>query len=123
MSITKEEITAQFRKKYHSFTYFLDEEFSGLCGACFEAATDAEFLSHVKFCNDVYQIPPVRTFLVCNKGKVISATGGKILSDKEKRGIGAFWGTVFKCSLGYKESKNSIFPKNDFGVTTASYFA
>ena len=93
------------------------------CGACFEAATDADFLSHVKFCNDVYQIPPVRTFLVCNKGKVISATGGKRLSDKEKRGIGAFWGTVFKCSLGYKEAKKSMVPKNDFGVTTASYFA
>ena len=83
-------------------------------------------LSHIIFCNDIFHIPPVRTFLTVYKNEVESALGTKKLNskgDKQKRALGAFWGTVFKYLLKYPESKNVTVPlKEEFGISTASYY-
>ena len=82
--------------------------------------------SHVIFCNDVFSIPPVKTFLTYYRDYFIS------LSDKPKaeldvfvkKGIGAFWGMVFKTVLKYQEQKSvSVSMYDYFIVKTASCFS
>ena len=127
-ALTAQMITEKFREKYHSFIYFLDDEdYADLRDLCFKAATDSELLSHIKFCNDTFHIQPVRTFLVCYKDEIKamldkSTNPDKKLTPEQKRGMGAFWGTVFKCLLGYTESKNAPLTMKEIGISTASYF-
>jgi hypothetical protein len=128
--ISQKEIVARFDdgflKMYTSFPSFCtDAEYAKLKNLCLDAASDTELLSHIVFCNDVFNIPPVKTFLEVHKEDLVKITGDEnaFLSDFQKRAIGAFWGFVFKGILGYKSSKNVTVSLNKmFKVSTASYF-
>ena len=72
-------------------------------------------MSHIVFCNDIHQIPPVNTFL-----KARGANKMRDLSELEKRSIGAFWGFVFKYVFGYRNQKSVASRVNT--VKTATYF-
>ncbi len=118
----------QFQTLYPGFCFFItDDEYSFLSNLCIECVKDKELLSNIKFCNDIFKIPPVKTFLVYNEEKIINHFGTKSSSkiqftDKQKRGIGAFWGTIFKGILNYSESKNVTVSLAKYNVSTASYF-
>ena len=128
--LSSKEILAQletgFLKMYANFSpFYHDEKNSPLKNLCLDAASDTELLSHIVFCNDVFKIPPVKTFLEVRKEDLVKITGNEnaFLSDFQKRAIGAFWGFVFKGILGYKSSKNVTVSLNKmFRVSTASYF-
>ena len=127
---TPKEIVARFDegflKMYSNFSSFYTEEKNApLKDLCILAASDTELLGHIVFCNDVFKIPPVKTFLEVRKEDLVKITGDEnaFLSDFQKRAIGAFWGFVFKGILGYKSSKNVTVSLNKmFRVSTASYF-
>ena len=128
--LSSKEILAQletgFLKMYANFSpFYYDDKNAPLKNLCLDAASDTELLSHIVFCNDVFKIPPVKTFLEVRKEDLVKITGDEnaFLSDFQKRAIGAFWGFVFKGILGYKSSKNVTVSLNKmFRVSTASYF-
>lgn len=127
MSLNKNEVEGQFQENYPNFKYFLDKnkEFSGLLNLCCQAACDEQMLSNIIFCNDYFQIPPVRSFCVTYEKdikEILKKLGEEELTPKQKRGIGAFWGAVFKGCLGYEKSDNRPVPLKKLGVSTASYF-
>jgi hypothetical protein len=95
-------------------------------GKCLAALLDTELLSHIIFCNDLFAIPPVKTFLTFYKEDFITMTGDTKarLDSYVKKSIGAVWGMAFKFVLGYTEQKSVSVSMNDyFGVKTASVYA
>lgn len=119
-------IENNFSKVYVHFQDFQrNNNYRAYWDKCIEAAGDRKLLSHIIFCNDIFSIPPVKTFLTYYKEYFIS------LSDKPKaeldvfvkKSIGAFWGMVFKSVLGYQEQKSvSVSMYDFFFVKTASCF-
>lgn len=92
---------------------------------CIEAISDPELLSHIIFCNDLFHIPPVKTFLLYFREDIVAITGREdaLLPTFIKQSIGAFWGMVFKFVLGYQNQENvSISLNRYFMVRTATYF-
>ncbi len=126
MTINK--IKAGFEERYRHFIYFLedaDKEISMLRELCFEAAKDEQMLSNIRFCNDYFEIPPVRSFCARYKDRIddiLKEIDKKKLTDRQKRGLGAFWGAVFKGCLGYEKSDNKPVPLKHLDISTASYF-
>ena len=99
-------VTERFADKYNHFKEFQhNPEYSAYWGKCVESITDRDFLVCVIFCNDVFGIPPVKTFLTVYKEDFIKLAGDE-RAHFVKRSIGAFWGTVFKFVLGYTEQKS-----------------
>lgn len=93
---------------------------------CIEAVMDRELLSHIVFCNDLFSIPPVKTFLMYYRDDFILITGksNAELDVFVKKSIGAFWGMVFKFALGYQDQKSvSVSMYDYFVVKTASCFS
>lgn len=95
--------------------------------------TDGELLGHVVFCNDLFHIPPVKTFLLYYRERLQPLVDSSLqgLSEENtetktrmlKRSMGAFWGAVFKGALGYQTSQTvTISLKDPLPVSTASYF-
>ena len=122
----KKYIEENFSEVYTHFREFQkNEEYVLYWDKCIEAICDKQLLSHIVFCNDVFSIPPVKTFLTYYKDDFIVLTGK---SDAElplfvKKSIGAFWGMVFKFGLKYKGQKSVSISMNDyFKVKTATYF-
>lgn len=122
----RELIEENFSIVYTHFKEFQqNEEYKPYWNKCIEAICDKQLLSHIVFCNDVFSIPPAKTFLTYYKDDFIVLTGN---SDAElplfvKKSIGAFWGMVFKFGLKYKGQKSVSVSMNDyFMVKTATYF-
>jgi len=126
MCIT-EKITAEFSVCYTHFKEFqYNPEYRVYWDKCLEAVSNSELLSNIVFCNDVFGIPPVKTFLTYYKEDFIAITGDPkaVLDVFVKKSIGAFWGMVFKFVLGYKEQKSvSVSMNEHFMVKTASVYA
>lgn len=122
----KEYIEDNFSKIYTHFREFQENEaYSHYWNKCIEAICDQQLLSHIIFCNDIFCIPPVKTFLTYYKDDFIVLTGKSDaeLSPFVKKSIGAFWGMVFKFALQYKGQKSVSVSMNDyFKVKTATYF-
>lgn len=122
----KEYIEENFSNIYTHFREFQEnEEYSPYWNKCIEAICDEQLLSHIIFCNDVFSIPPVKTFLTYYKDDFIVLTGknNAELPLFVKKAIGAFWGMVFKFALDYKEQKSVSVSMNEyFKVKTATYF-
>ena len=119
-------VEENFSEVYTHFREFQqNEEYVLYWDKCIEAICDKQLLSHIVFCNDVFSIPPVKTFLTYYKDDFIVLTGK---SDAElplfvKKSIGAFWGMVFKFGLKYKGQKSVSVSMNDyFKVKTATFF-
>ncbi|MCL2188659.1 MAG: hypothetical protein FWC16_04850 [Defluviitaleaceae bacterium] len=110
---TLEAIHTQFPKKYKAFGDFVDS--GELWMLCIGAINDEKLMSHIIFCNDIHQIPPINTFL-----KARGASTMRDLTELEKRSMGAFWGFVFKYVFGYRNQKSVAARVNT--VKTASYF-
>ena len=111
------------------YTHFRDfqtnKDYERYWNKCIEAVSDEQLLSHIIFCNDVFCIPPVKTFLTYYKNDFIVLTGksNAELPVFVKKSIGAFWGMVFKFGLGYKGQKSVSVSMNEyFKVRTATYF-
>lgn len=122
----KKFIEDNFSKFYTHFREFQENvEYAPYWNKCIEAICDEQLLSHIIFCNDIFFIPPVKTFLTYYKDDFIALTGK---SDAElpvfvKKSIGAFWGMVFKFALNYKGQKSVSVSMHDyFKVKTATFF-
>jgi len=112
-----------------TYSHFKDFQQNPKChiywDKCVESIADRDFLVCVIFCNDVFAIPPVKTFLTYYREDFIRLTGDEKarLDTFVKRSIGAFWGMVFKFVLGYSEQKSVSVSMNDyFFVKTASIY-
>lgn len=122
----KDYIEKNFSTTYTHFKEFQENsEYKPYWNKCMEAICDKELLSHIVFCNDVFGIPPVKTFLSYYKNDFILLTGkaNAELPIFVKKSIGAFWGMVFKFGLNYKGQKSVSVSMNEyFIVKTATYF-
>lgn len=124
--IVRKYIEDNFSEVYTHFKEFQEnKEYEAYWNKCIEAVCDEQLLSHIVFCNDIFCIPPVKTFLTYYKDDFILLTGK---SNAElplfvKKSIGAFWGMVFKFGLGYNGQKSVSVSMNEyFKVKTATYF-
>ena len=121
------EIEDSFGEKYANFKEFqCDVKYKAYWNKCMEAVSDRELLSHIVFCNDLFEMPPVKTFLLYYKDDFILITGSSkaVLDVFVKKSIGAFWGMVFRYVLGYTEKKSvSVSMFDYFGVRTATCFS
>ncbi|MDR0823844.1 MAG: hypothetical protein LBN74_02040 [Prevotella sp.] len=122
-----QKIENEFAEKY---THFKDFQFGSTSRAywdkCMESVADDELFGHIIFCNDVFSIPPVKTFLTFYLEDFIQITGDEraTLDISIKRGIGAFWGMVFKFCLKYSEQKSVSVSMNEyFKVKTATFYS
>lgn len=122
-----DKVESEFSKVYSHF-----QEFQQNTGhrkywdKCIEAVKNRELLSHIIFCNDLFSIPPVKTFLMYYRDDFILITGksNAELDVYIKKSIGAFWGMVFKFALGYQDQKSvSVSMYDYFIVKTASCFS
>jgi len=122
----REYIEENFSEIYTHFKDFQrNEEYEPYWNKCMEAISDKKLLSHIVFCNDVFCIPPVKTFLTYYMNDFILLTGksNAELPPFVKKSIGAFWGMVFKFGLKYKGQKSVSVSMNEyFKVKTATYF-
>ena len=119
-------VTDGFADTYKHFKDFQrNDKYSVYWDKCIESVANRDLLSNIIFCNDVFAIPPVKTFLTYYREDFIRLTGDERarLDTFVKRGIGAFWGMVFKFVLRYTEQKSVSVSLNDyFLVKTASVY-
>ena len=117
----------EFSKVYIHFQEFQQNtNYRKYWDKCVEAVMNRKLLSHIIFCNDLFSIPPVKTFLMYYRDDFILITGksNAELDVFVKKSIGAFWGMVFKVALGYQEQKSvSVSMYDYFIVKTASCFS
>jgi hypothetical protein len=102
-----------------------DPQYRAYWDRCMGALTDGDLLSNIVFCNDVFGVPPIKTFLTYYRDDFILLTGrtDAKLDTFVKRGIGAFWGMVFKFALGYSEQRSVSVSMNEyFLLKTATAF-
>jgi len=120
-------VESEFSKIYTHFQDFQRNiDYKEYWNKCMEAVMNRDLLSHIIFCNDLFSIPPVKTFLMYYRDNFILITGksNAELDVYTKKSIGAFWGMVFKYVLGYQEQKSVSVSMNDyFIVKTASCFS
>lgn len=130
MIITAEEIVQQtcegFSQKYPHFKDFQNQEaYFPYWKLCVQALQDRDLLGHIIFCNDLFGIPPVKTFL-CNYAQELKEITGREdaqLADYTKKAIGALWGYVFKVVFEYAGQKSvSISLNKLFMVKTATCY-
>lgn len=120
-------VESEFSKVYTHFQEFQQNtDYRKYWDKCIEAVMDRELLSHIIFCNDLFSIPPVKTFLMYYRDDFILITGksNAELDVYIKKSIGAFWGMVFKFALDYQDQKSvSVSMYDYFIVKTASCFS
>lgn len=116
----------EFANTYVHFKDFQQNPiYSKYWDKCIEATNDRELLSNIIFCNDLFSIPPVKTFLTFFAKDFVQITGKEDaeLDVYVKKCIGAFWGMVFKFALGYQSQKSTTVSMNKmFKVSTATYY-
>lgn len=78
---------------------------------------DGELFAHIKFCNDVLNIPPILVFVRYHKEKF-----DREMEVYEKRSLGACFGYLFQFMLGYKQSISTWVGDRKTGIKNASYF-
>lgn len=83
---------------------------------------DEELLSHIKFANDVLAVPPLKSFVLCEREYLKRNVFDKKMTPVQKRGIGACFGYLYKFIYGGYESEQSWFNDENTGIKTASYF-
>ena len=120
-------VEADFSRRYPHFKEFQQNPaYRPYWDKCMEALANRELLSHIIFCNDLFHIPPVKTFLLFYQADFIAITGREnaALAPFIKKSIGAFWGMVFKFGLGYREQESvSVSLNRRFLVRTATWFS
>jgi len=123
----RDQVAKGFPEKYVHFREFCEkQEYRPYWEKCLECLGDRDFVVCVKFCNDVFGIPPVKTFLSYYLNDFIRLTGNADarLDLFVKRSIGAFWGMVFKFVLNYKAQESvSVSMNQHFMVKTATRYS
>lgn len=130
MIITVDEIVQStstgFVQKYPHFKEFQsDEAYFPYWKLCVQALQDRDLLGHIIFCNDLFGIPPVKTFLCHFSAQLVEITGREDarLDDFVKKSIGAVWGYVFKTVFGYAGQKSvSVSLNRMFMLKTATCY-
>lgn len=117
---------AGFAQKYPHFKEFQTrEEYFPYWKLCMQALRDRDLLGHIIFCNDLFGIPPVKTFLCYYAQTLVTLTGhpDAALDDFVKKSIGAVWGYVFKTILCYAGQKSvSVSLNKMFMLKTATCY-
>lgn len=130
MIITVDEIvqrtTTEFASQYPHFKEFQsDETYFSYWKLCVHALQDRDLLGHIIFCNDLFGIPPVKTFLCYYAKELTEITGRQDarLDDFVKKSIGALWGFVFKYIFEYSGQKSvSVSLNKMFMLKTGTYY-
>ena len=110
----------KFNKTYRGTKWFAEE--SKYFDAFLRDIQDDELMSHIKFCNDVLQLPPVYVY-VKSKSDIFE----RELERKEKLALGACFGYLFQYGEYADEygegSARSVWVGDKItGIKTASYF-
>ncbi|MBM7648411.1 hypothetical protein JOC78_001353 [Bacillus ectoiniformans] len=108
-----QKIDSDFTSIYKPFSKFPNS--GHIWDSCIKAVQDEKLMSHIIFCNDVLQIPPVKVFLKATN------TLDQEFTNFEKKAIGAFWGFIFKFVFNYRLQKDNV-PIHSKGVKKAAYF-
>lgn len=115
------DIKEDYLKLYSGFSYFIGSEEWKLC---LDFIQNNDLLQSVKFANDYLGIPPVKSFIRYHKDFFIKKN--EKIDAQTKRGIGAFWGYVFRSLLSTPSKKyvptNVWVGETEFGLKTASIF-
>lgn len=110
-----------FSRVYRGKTQFLESEYFK---TFLQSLDDVELYSHLKFCNDVLQIPPIKAFV--RYRRMVDGDNSlfchKIEDDATKRNLGACFGYLFKNIFGYSQSKSVRTGDATTGIVTCSYF-
>lgn len=121
----KEKLEREFLIKYKNFKNFKEGDFKPYFDLCMKSLDNYKFFTYMKTCNDLNKIPPVKSFLLYYEKEVLDLIGDdETLDTYCKRGIGAFFGMLFKYVLGYSKQAKSIkiTLNKRFKISTASVF-
>ncbi len=130
MIVTVDEIVMRtsrdFPIKYPHFKIFQnDDAYFSYWKLCVQTLQNRDLLGQIVFCNDLFNIPPVKTFLCYHAQEIKNITGREdaALSDFVKKAIGAVWGYVFKFVFEYAGQKSvSVSLNKLFLMKTATYY-
>ena len=86
-----------------------------------DSIDDLELYSHIKFNNDVMQIPPIVTFVKYRQSKG-DELFNKPMSKTDKRCLGACFGYLFRFILKYKQPVSTWVGEKTTDIKNASYF-
>lgn len=116
-----------FEDNYRHFKGFREnEEYRIFWDKCVETLQDSTLFGHIVFCNDVFHIPPVKTFFTYHShffSRYLREQGStRGLEVKLRQYIGAFWGSVFQYALGYRAHVSVYVGMKEVGVLTGSYY-
>ena len=109
--------TEAFNKKYKGTRKF--SESSKYYQLFLRSLHDEKLYEHIVFCNDVLQIPPIYVFV-----KYYADECAGVMSDSDKRGLGACFGYLFQFTeyYAYKTAKHVWVGDARTGIKNASYF-
>lgn len=122
-----------YADRYYNFKEFAsDAKYRALWDMCMNTLKDYDYLTNIIFCNDIYQMPPVKVFVDINRKNIEKL----MTDDKEhiffdnyrmktyiKQSLGAFWGMVFRYALDYGYRKTvTVVKEKYYGIQTASRF-
>lgn len=111
-------IIEEFTCVYKGTTNFCNTEYFK---AFYDSLEDGQLYSHIKFNNDVLQIPPILTFV-----KYRQSVGDELfkrpIAKTDKRCLGACFGYLFKCVLGYKRPVSAWVGEKTTDIKNASFF-
>lgn len=111
-------IIEKFTSMYKGTIHFCNTEYFK---TFYNSLDDEELYSHIKFNNDVLEIPPILTF-VKYRQSIQDDLFGKPMSKTDKRCLGACFGYLFKFILGYKQSVSVWVWEKKTDIKNASYF-
>ncbi|PRR81489.1 hypothetical protein [Clostridium luticellarii] len=112
INFIKTELENNFTSVYKPFTNFPNN--NPVWSTCMATAKNASVLNNIIFCNDILKLPPVKVFLALNPNIASN------IDNFQKKGIGAFWGFIFKSIFEYTSQKKTSTGNKD--IKTATYF-
>ncbi|MDE6060689.1 MAG: hypothetical protein K2G31_04395 [Clostridia bacterium] len=115
-----------FLNTYRGMVRFVTDE-SEYYNLFLKLLQDDELLRNIKFANDVFGIPPIKTFIIYERDYLKKDVFNKEMSAIAKRGLGACFGYLYKFIYKGYDSEQSWFNdcdenKQKTGIKTASYF-
>lgn len=111
----------EFLRTYRGTEKFVTAE-SEYYNAFLQLLKDDVLLEKIKFCNDVLQIPPLKTFILHERDYLKKDIFNGKMTPIAKRGLGACFGYLYKFIYGGYESEQSWFNDETTTIKTASYF-
>lgn len=130
-------VTLDFTEKYSNFSDFAEsEQYKPIWNLCIQTIQCEDYVKNIRFCNDYYNMPPVRVFIDINRTALdeiamrdfgedlfLERNGKYVMQHFLKQSIGAFWGMVFRFGLHYDERRTVTMIKDKYyGIATASRF-